>query len=111
MARYVPSRGDIISLSFDPQAGYEQKGRRSALVLSHQLFNRHRGLAITCPITNTGRGIPFHVRMPPTVSVTGFVMVDQIKSADYMVRKAKFIERAPSSLVDDVLAMLDTCIR
>lgn len=111
MARYVPKRGDIVSLSFDPQAGYEQKGRRPALVLSHEIFNRNRGLVITCPITNTDRGIPFHLHIPATGSVTGFVMVDQVKAADYVVRKAKFIERAPSGLLEDVLAMLDACIK
>lgn len=111
MPRYVPERGDFVSLTFDPQAGREQKGRRPALVLSHELFNRHTGLVIACPITNTDRGVPFHLRIPTTVSVTGVVMVDQIKSVDYHTRKARFIERAPASLLDDVLALLDTCVK
>lgn len=111
MARYIPKRGDFVSLTFDPQAGHEQKGRRPALVLSHDLFNRHTGMVIACPITNTDRGVPFHLRIPASSSVTGVVMVDQIKSVDYAARRAKFIEPAPDSLLEEVLALLDTCIK
>ncbi|HET6879443.1 MAG TPA: type II toxin-antitoxin system PemK/MazF family toxin [Pirellulales bacterium] len=111
MARYIPKRGDFVSLTFDPQSGHEQKGRRPALVLSHELFNRHTGMIIACPVTNTDRGVPFHLRIPATASVTGVVMVDQMKSVDFAARRAKFIEPAPAPLLDDVLAVLDTCIR
>ena len=111
MAKYVPQKGDFIALSFDPQSGHEQKGRRPALVVSNYLFNKHTGLAIVCPITNTNRNIPFHLPVPPPSSLTGFVMVDQIKSIDYMARKAKFIEKAPDELVEDVLDVLDVCTK
>lgn len=109
MARYIPQKGDFITLSFDPQSGHEQKGRRPALVISNSLFNKHTGLAIVCPITNTNRKIPFHLPVPETSSLTGFVMVDQIKSVDYIARKAKFIEKAADELVSDVLEVLDVC--
>ncbi|MEN3330788.1 MAG: mRNA interferase MazF [Blastocatellia bacterium] len=111
MPRYVPQKGDFVSLSFDPQSGHEQKGRRPALIISNHLFNKHTGLAIVCPITNTERRIPFHLPIPPASSLTGFVMVDQVKSVDYNTRKARFIEAAPTELVDDVLAVLDVCIK
>ncbi len=51
---YVPDRGDVIQVNFDPQAGHEQKGRRPALVLSPRAYNEKVGLAILCPITSTG---------------------------------------------------------
>ena len=60
MADYVPRKGDLIALTFDPQSGHEQRGRRPALVVSNDLFNKHTGLCIACPITNTDRGYPFH---------------------------------------------------
>ncbi len=91
MPRYVPKKGDLITLSFDPQTGHEQKGRRPALVVSNDLFNRHTGLAIVCPITNTDRKFPFHLAVPAASSLTGFVMVEQVKSVDYTIRRAKFI--------------------
>lgn len=100
-----------MALSFDPQSGHEQQGRRSALVISNDLFNRHTGLAIACPITNTNRNIPLHLPLPADSTVTGFVMVDQVKSVDYAARKAKFIEKAPDELVADVIAVLEVCIK
>ena len=111
MAKYVPQKGDFIALSFDPQSGHEQKGRRPALVISHDLFNQHTGLAIVCPITNTNRNIPFHLPVPVSSSLTGFVMVDQVKSIDFTARKAKFLEKAPMELVEDTLEVLDVCTK
>ncbi len=110
MPPYVPKQGDFIAVTFDPQSGHEQKGRRPALVVSKDLFNKHTGLAIACPITNTERVYPFHFAIPPGSKVTGFVMVDQVKSIDYRSRKAKQIGKAPASLLDETLALLDACI-
>ncbi len=76
MAAYVPNKGDFITLSFDPQSGHEQKGRRPALVISNLLFNQATGLAIVCPVTNTNRNIPFHLPVPASSTLTGFVMVE-----------------------------------
>jgi len=39
-------QGNIILVDFDPQAGHEQKGRRPALVISNDLFNRYSEMAI-----------------------------------------------------------------
>lgn len=110
MKDYFPHKGDFISLSFDPQSGHEQKGRRPALVISNTLFNKKTGLAIVCPITNTDRKYPFHIKISEEIALTGFVMVDQVKSIDYNSRKAKFIKKAPISLLNEVLAILDACI-
>jgi mRNA interferase MazF len=111
MSAYIPEKSDFITLSFDPQSGHEQKGRRPALVVSNFLFNKATGLAIVCPITNTNRRIPFHLPVPSASSLTGFVMVEQVKSVDFNARKAKFVEKAPAQLVEDVLAIVDVCIR
>jgi mRNA interferase MazF len=108
--RHVPKKGDLIMLSFDPQTGREQKGRRPALVVSNDLFNRHTGLAIVCPVTNSDRGFPFHLEVPSASALTGFVMVEQVKSVDYAMRGAKFVERAPREFVEDVLNLIDACI-
>lgn len=111
MAKYIPEKGDFITLSFDPQSGHEQRGRRPALVVSNHIFNRATGLAIVCPITNTDRKVPFHLSVPAFGSLTGFVMVEQVKSADFNARKAKFVEKASGELIDDVLAVIDVCIK
>lgn len=110
MADYIPQKGDLVTLTFDPQAGHEQRGRRPALVVSNDLFNKHTGLCIACPITNTPRGYPFHVAVPEGAGVTGFVMVEQVKSIDYRSRKVKRLGAAPSAILDEVLSILDACI-
>jgi mRNA interferase MazF len=111
MARYIPRKGDFITLSFDPQSRREQKGRRPAVVVSDDLFNKHTGLAIVCPITNTDRGYPFHLPVAGSKRLKGFVMIEQVKSADYAGRHARFIEQAPTDFVDDVLQLIKACIR
>ena len=110
MPRYIPEKGDFVRLSFDPQSGYEQKGRRPALVVSNTSFNIHTQLAMVCPITNTFRNVPFHVKIPDESSLTGYIMVEQIKSVDYVSRRVELLEKAPIWLVDEVLSILDACL-
>ncbi|HPO14713.1 MAG TPA: type II toxin-antitoxin system PemK/MazF family toxin [Candidatus Hydrogenedentes bacterium] len=110
MAVYIPRKGDYISVTFDPQSGHEQKGRRPALVISNTVFNRHTGLAIVCPLTNTHRGFPFHVPVGSDPHITGFVMVEQVKSIDFRSRSAQRIGSASAAVLDEVLSLLDACI-
>ncbi|MDP2967978.1 MAG: type II toxin-antitoxin system PemK/MazF family toxin [Deltaproteobacteria bacterium] len=110
MTTYVPQKGDFVAVTFDPQSGHEQRGRRPALVVSNTLFNRHTGLAIVCPLTNTERGFPLHVAVVNDPNVTGFVMVEQVKSIDFSARKAKRIGMASDSVLEEVLSILDACI-
>ena len=110
MQGYVPRKGDFVDVTFDPQSGHEQKGRRPALIISNDLFNKHTGLAIVCPLTNTDRGFPFHVQVVNNPGVTGFVMVEQAKSIDFRARKARRIGQAPPELLEEVLSILDACL-
>ncbi len=111
---YIPKQGDIISLDFNPQSGHEQKGIRSALVVSKSLFNESTGLAMVCPITNTDRLIPFHVSVAEyfqyTSKISGFIMVEQVKSVDYRDRNAKLIVKSNKALLSRSLAILEACI-
>ena len=110
MAAYIPRKGDFVALTFDPQSGHEQRGRRPALVVSNDLFNKSTGLCIACPVTNTRRDFPFHVSIPEDQSVTGVVMVEQVKSIDFRARDVKRIGSAPESVLEEVLSILDACI-
>lgn len=110
MARYVPKKGDFVVLSFDPQSGHEQRGWRPALVISNTLFNKRTGMAMVCPVTHTDRKIPFHVPVDEEASLTGFIMVEQVKSVDYRSRNAKLIGPASRETLDEVLAILDACV-
>jgi mRNA interferase MazF len=110
MVKYIPQQGDIVALTFDPQSGHEQKGRRPALIVSNQIFNQHLGLAFACPITNTKRDFPFHIEVN-SPNITGFVMTEQLKSIDYNARNIKFIEKVNQETMSQVLGIIDSIIR
>jgi mRNA interferase MazF len=86
---YVPDRGDVVHISFDPQAGREQAGRRPAFVLSPRSYNERVGLALFCPITRRVKGYSFEVEIPEGHPVIGVVLADQIKSLDWRARKVE----------------------
>lgn len=103
---YVPDRGDVVWLDFDPQAGHEQAGRRPALVLSPKIYNQKSGLALMAPITSQAKGYPFEVALPTKGKTGGVVLADHVKSLDWRVRKAEFRERTPGAVVQAALEKL-----
>lgn len=107
---YVPQRGDIVLLTFQPQAGHEQRGRRPALVVTPAAYNGRVGLALLCPITRQLKGYPFEVVIPAGVGVEGAILVDQIKSLDWRARQAEFVTRVSSEVVADVVGKLQALI-
>jgi len=104
--RYVPDRGDAIWISFNPQKGHEQAGRRPALVISPMAYNDKVGLALLCPITSQVKGYPFEVQIPAGLQVSGVVLSDQVKSLDWKARQAKQICLVPETIVTEVLYKL-----
>ena len=107
---YTPERGDIVWLTFTPQAGHEQAGRRPALVLSPKAYNGKVGLAIFCPITSQVKGYPFEVAVPQGLTVGGVILSDQVKSLDWKARQAEFVSRLPDGLLMTVLKRLGTLV-
>ncbi len=107
---WFPEPGDLVAISLDPQSRHEQKGRRPALVVSNAKFNKRTGLMMCCPLTNTDRGIPFHVPVPPSSRLTGFIMVEQVKSLDYRTRRATKIGKVDEATLEEVLAILEACL-
>ena len=113
LASYVPKRGDIICLDFDPSAGHEQRGTRPALVLSPEAFNR-LGMALACPVTCGGafaRGRAWTVPLAGAELATdGVVLCNQVRTVDWKARRAQFIEAVSAELIADVLARVATLI-
>lgn len=99
---YVPDTGDLVWLTFDPQAGYEQGGRRPALILSPRSYNARARLALACPITDQIMGHRFEVAIPPGNGVVGVILADHIKTLDWKARRAAFEAKAPAGVVDQV---------
>jgi mRNA interferase MazF len=107
---YVPDRGDIVWLQFNPQAGHEQAGHRPALVLSPASYNRLSGLMLCCPMTSQKKGYPFEVVIVDTPDHTSVVLADQVKSLDWKVRKAVKKGMAPGDVIAETLSKLQALL-
>jgi len=101
----APKRGDIIWLTFDPQAGHEQAGRRPALVISDSRYNERTGLAIACPITSRVKGYRFELPID-LGEISGVIIADQARNLDWRARNARFIAAAPESVLLDVVQIV-----
>jgi mRNA interferase MazF len=99
---YIPDRGDLIWLDFDPQSGHEQKGKRPALVLSPKVYNKKVGLGLFCPITSHVKGYPFEVEIK-NAKINGVILSDQIKSLDWIKRNATFIIKVSEEKINEVV--------
>lgn len=106
----VPKRGDAVWLTFDPQAGHEQSGRRPGVVLSGTAYNKEIGLALFCPITSKVKGYPFEVLLPDGLPISGAVLADQVRSLDWKVRRATRICPLPPETIDEVLGKIETLL-
>jgi mRNA interferase MazF len=110
MSPYTPQRGDVVWLSFSPQAGHEQSGRRPGLVLSPMRYNSKVGLLLACPITSKAKGYPFEVQLPAGLGVSGVVLSDQLRSLDWRERNAEFAGKIDSGTLDEVRGKIDAIL-
>ncbi|MCC9075777.1 endoribonuclease MazF [Litorilinea aerophila] len=110
MSAYVPERGHVVWLSFTPQAGHEQAGRRPAVVLSPQAYNQRVGLALFCPITRQRKGYPFEVDLPGDLPIAGVILADQLRSLDWRARQAEYIGTLPSETLAEVLLKIQALL-
>jgi len=99
---YIPERGDIVWLNFNPQTGHEQKGKRPAVVISPKEYNEKTGLGLFCPITSKVKNYPFEVIIDEK-KLKGAVLSDQIKSLDWKTRKTEFITKITSGKIDEII--------
>ena len=107
---YVPDRGDIVWLDFEPTKGHEQKGFRPAFVVSPKMYNVKIGLLLACPITSEKKGYPFKVPCD-SLKVKGVILADHVRSVDWRARHAKYIMSVPSSITHEVEARLLSLIQ
>jgi mRNA interferase MazF len=99
---YVPDAGDLVWLTFDPQTGHEQRGRRPALIVSPRTYNAKARLAVACPITSHVKGYPFEVALPAGVRIAGVVLADHVKNLDWQARRVVFEAKASDDVLTEV---------
>jgi mRNA interferase MazF len=107
---YVPERGDIVYLDFDPTKGHEQRGHRPAFILSPRIYNQRSSLALFMPITSNAKGYPFEVALPVGLKTQGVILSDQIKSLDWNARSVSYIETGSATLISEVQAKVEPLI-
>jgi len=109
MVKYVPDRGDIVWLDFDPQRGKEIKKTRPALVVSPKKYNEKIGLALFIPITSQIKGYPFEEPLN-LEEIHGALLCDQIRSLDWKGRRARYVTLLPADIFNRTLSKLKLLI-
>ena len=100
-----PDRGDIILLDLSPQAGTEMAGEHRIIVLSERAFSVATGWVVGCPITTKIKGSPFEVQIPSGLRTVGCVVASELRTMGDLARRARFIEKAPLDLLQNVQAI------
>ena len=101
----TPDRGDVVWVTIERENG-GQSARRAALVVSPAHYNGKARLALMCAIAPSAKGYPFEVALPDDLPVSGVVLADHLRSADWEARQAELACRVPAGVVAEVLAKL-----
>ncbi|CDN57352.1 Putative plasmid toxin protein PemK (plasmid) [Neorhizobium galegae bv. officinalis bv. officinalis str. HAMBI 1141] len=104
-------RGDIWHVDLEPIKGREQAGSRYALIVTQKSFN-NVGTPVIVPITTGGQfarfqGFAVSLSGAGTRS-SGVVLCNQLRAVDLKARGARFVERVPDFIMDEVLARIST---
>lgn len=108
--KYIPHQGDIIYLDLNPIKGHEQSGRRPAIVISNDVFNKHTKMAMVLPITSNKKSYPTHYILEDTRKVSGAVLCEHVRSIDYESRNVLFIEKVSANDLISIIMLFDACI-
>ena len=107
---YVPKQGDIVFVDLNPTKGHEQKGKRPAIVVSLNVFNKNTNMVMVCPITSNTKEFPTHYILEDSKKIKGSVLCEHIRSIDYKTRNVIFIEKASQNDLLSVITLLNSCI-
>jgi mRNA interferase MazF len=105
MVNYIPEKGDVVWLDFEPQKGKEIQNTRPAVALSPYKYNLKSGLALFTPITSQIKNYPFEVVID-FQQIKGAVLCDQVRSIDFKVRKANKILTLNEILINEIIYKL-----
>lgn len=110
VSKYIPKQGDIVYLDLNPVRGHEQKGKRPAIVISKDVFNKNTKMVIVCPITSIEKYFPTHYLLEDTKKIHGSVLCEHIRSIDYEIRNLNFVERASDNDFLSIITLMNACI-
>jgi len=111
---WVPDRGDIIWINFNPQKGREMCDMHPMLVLSPKNFNDKTGIVIGLPMTTAGynQTNPFAIEFKGPKGKVSYILTHQPKSFDWRQRNAKSHpwKKAPSEILASSCELLNQII-
>jgi mRNA interferase MazF len=110
VSQYIPARGDIVKLNFDPMLGREQAGYRPALIVTTKEFNQATRLALACPITSKVKGFNLEVVLPEGLITSGAALAFQVKTIDWVERQVKYIESLADETIEEVISKLQVLL-
>jgi mRNA interferase MazF len=109
MTNYIPKKGDIIEMNFNPIKGHEQSGKRPALIISNESYYKKTKLIIVCPISNTKNNFPMHIKLDDRTVTTGVILSQHIRTVDPAARQISFIESMPFELTEQAIKNIGLC--
>lgn len=98
--------GDLIWVDFNPALGHEQTGRRPALIISEEAYNRQSSFIIVCPVTRNSKLWPFKLALAEGSPIQGQILIDQMKSIDKRRVVSPPIGKIGGELLSDVRGRL-----
>ena len=108
---WVPDRGNIIWIDFNPQSGRDM---HPLLVLSPLKFNERTGIVIGLPMTTAeyNNTNPFAIQFKGKRGVVSYVLTHQPKSFDWRQRGAKIHpwKHAPVEILTEACELLNQII-
>lgn len=111
---YIPDKGDIIILDFNPSSGAEIRKRRPAVVISNNKYSSLTGLVVVCPIThatnNRLKDTGFLVEIEESEQVDGYINPLQFHTFDFQARKAEPLSKLNKSTLNKVLMIVNDVI-
>lgn len=108
----IPLRGEVWTIDLDPTKGREQAGKRPALVVSTNGFNKSPAeLVVVLPITSKHKGIPWHVALAPPeggLTMTSFIKCEDVRSVavERLQKRLGHVTNATMDEIEDRLRIL-----
>jgi mRNA interferase MazF len=108
----MPERGELWEADLDPVRGHEQGGRRPALIVSADGFNRSPAeLVVVAPVTSVHKHVRFHVAVRPPeggLHRPSFIKPEDLRSVstDRLGRRLGRVSAATMAAVETRLRVL-----
>ncbi len=108
-----PLKGEIWLVDLNPTKGHEQSGKRPALIVSVDIFNKGPAdLVVVIPITTKNKEIPLHIKITPPeggLKETSFAKCEDIRSISkerLLVCYGRVLSKTMSEVEDRICILL-----